>query len=701
MTASKPTHKHPVLLFPLRLETRFSGHDLLVRVYPDDVLVHAHDKRLSPADSEALDGYRQAREIGGDDAAAAAWRGLVARVGARRAAYLASLPKDVREVVADTPFGGAPRATLLPNSFAAYLYDPEGHLAPAHATWTVSPEARQLSLLANPDGESAGGDATLFAEKAAWISDFAEAERLGLAVKIPGVGDRYSRLIVIGLNNGSAEQGASDLTELIEAHRFSSGIGLVPYGTPTNNTADARSGYWDDEDDAEQSFAVECADSSIEKPTLGGRLAKAFGLDCSVFQNIAHAGDSAEPLGKAARTLLWPALGDYFLQHMLSEKLSDGSRAALYEHFRDFVDARGPLPTIRVGKQPYGVVPVTGIRSWQPSSRDQQASADAPSSEEFDEALHKILGALFDRWLAVTNGNAGLVPRIGGTSDPDQELLQILGMQPASVDVHLRRVVDDRFMGWVFAYCGDQVIRDKTGPNCATLEECTEFWVKQFRDSRNGVRTLLNQISAKLGESKILDVYGWGEASTSLTDLGIPLVGDGEDDPLGYIKSFENRQQDATKPLLYDLLRRAEAYRESSIADGEAETNAFNSAVRNHFDGALNIAGGASVIDLENAVRDALDLHGHRLDAWITSLATRRLLGMRRGDAESSFGICTGAYGWVTDLQRAERWTGDRAGGYIHAPSCAQAAAAAVLRNAYITHADDEKGNAYRINLSS
>ncbi|MCH5373843.1 MAG: hypothetical protein JJ992_07695, partial [Planctomycetes bacterium] len=74
MTSTHPTHQHPVLLFPLRLETRYDGSDLLLRIYPDDVLVHAHDERISPAESLALQEYVDARRTDGVDDFAA-WRG--------------------------------------------------------------------------------------------------------------------------------------------------------------------------------------------------------------------------------------------------------------------------------------------------------------------------------------------------------------------------------------------------------------------------------------------------------------------------------------------------------------------------------------------------------------------------------------------------------------------------------------------------
>src|SRR5262249_43483157 len=93
--------------------------------------------------------------------------------------------------------------------------------------------------------------------------------------------------------------------------------------------------------------------------------------------------------------------------------------------------------------------------------------------------------------------------------------------------------------------------------------------------------------------------------------------------------------------------------------------------------------------------RDALDLCAHRLDAWITSLATKRLMVMRR---TKPTGVHLGAFGFTENLKPS----GARpSAGFVHAPSRAQAAAAAVLHNAYLTHANGGESNPFRINLNS
>jgi|GEM_PF-932922 len=115
-----------------------------------------------------------------------------------------------------------------------------------------------------------------------------------------------------------------------------------------------------------------------------------------------------------------------------------------------------------------------------------------------------------------------------------------------------------------------------------------------------------------------------------------------------------------------------------------------------------------SVAELERLFTETLDVCSHRLDAWITALASRRLDALR-----TASGSVLGAYGWVEDLRpqaaASVQWEtvdGQPAivpasgGGHIHAPSMAHAAAAAVLRNGYMTRSASAPQR-YALELSS
>ena len=126
---------------------------------------------------------------------------------------------------------------------------------------------------------------------------------------------------------------------------------------------------------------------------------------------------------------------------------------------------------------------------------------------------------------------------------------------------------------------------------------------------------------------------------------------------------------------------------------------------------------------LERLFAEHIDLCAYRLDAWQTGMFANRLAGLRRlrPDGEPRAGIHLGAYGWLENLRPApDAQTVEAAeipeslreegvpvfsqpgnAGYIHAPSINHAVAAAVLRNAYLTHADEARPEQFAINLTS
>jgi hypothetical protein len=159
--------------------------------------------------------------------------------------------------------------------------------------------------------------------------------------------------------------------------------------------------------------------------------------------------------------------------------------------------------------------------------------------------------------------------------------------------------------------------------------------------------------------------------------------------------------------------------------------------------------------ELDRLLTETLDVCSHRLDAWVTSLATARLISQRTvasqgngqgggqpGNGQGSQGsqgsaaptLLTGAFGWAEsvrpaqsappvspavaqlvadlDARRARRYPKNAAprppvkapadnGGFIHAPSLAQAAAAAVLRSGYLSHRGGPEDGVLALDLSS
>ena len=79
----------PLVLLPVRLETRFQGSELWLRVYPDDVHINSFEPELTADESDARAQYL-AQAQSGQDAARAAFLALAQRFGPQRAAWIAS-----------------------------------------------------------------------------------------------------------------------------------------------------------------------------------------------------------------------------------------------------------------------------------------------------------------------------------------------------------------------------------------------------------------------------------------------------------------------------------------------------------------------------------------------------------------------------------------------------------------------------------
>jgi hypothetical protein len=149
---------------------------------------------------------------------------------------------------------------------------------------------------------------------------------------------------------------------------------------------------------------------------------------------------------------------------------------------------------------------------------------------------------------------------------------------------------------------------------------------------------------------------------------------------------------------------------------------------------ALGVLARLETARLERLLAEHLDLCGHRLDAWLLGMVDLRLAAQRRpqqqfdqkgapteGEPVRPTGVHLGAYGWLEELRPAPPRQAvppdeipegfddpDRPltfapdnGGFIHAPSLNHATAAAILRSAYLTHADTAESERMAVDLSS
>lgn len=598
--------KYPVALVPVRLETRFTTTHLRVRIYPDQLSIDTHENELTAAEIAAGRRHREAANASPKDGRRAAWRELARRFGSSRASWIVRQVDhyDGQSIEAfDTaPWSLAPRATILPDRFVVTVFRGETpvYVVPGKPIGGAKAMMRSSKI--------AGSD--LFDDESHWVVDFGRAVDEGMAIEIELLpGDRgddvsFDRLVVVGLRSSDAPtSGARELEQLIEHHHYGEGIAFLPHGTPTNNTEATKSGYSESADDVERTYELEFGPNSVGMPAAqlqpnnAERLRLALGLDpgSGVLDRLDHATDDEAAGVGEFHTAIWPATGDQMLRFMLSgEAVSLAGRRQLWAHFREFVRASGPLPALRVGNLPYGVLPTTRIASsseqasgWKASTEDAAVDADGDASRQFDSALHAVLTKLVARWRAsLATPNA--VPRIGDRDDdPDRELLEILGMRARSTSCVARPFVDERLISFVLYVLRVQLFGPGTAFSLAAPGTAVEQWARDWYEKWQDLQAVGAGLLQELGvaqnlvkEAPLLRGVGWGAGSPPPVPMVRDESGDNEGSYLQILSGLgRHAPEDGSSTILFDLLRRSLIW-EYPLADDIEQAPLVHDAIR-------------------------------------------------------------------------------------------------------------------------
>jgi hypothetical protein len=464
----------PILLLPLRIETRFGQSDgqpnLRVRIFLDDIAIAQHEKALTVAEVDAGQAYwgdRIRANAEPDVRAGAAivtgaWNALASRNGAYRASWIAraTQPANWGDDLVDPSaavygpidtkplsWSETPRSFVMPDRFVVRLYGPDGA---RDVTGALIPDDLPLG----PDPLQADGgfnrDETtgrLDLDPALrWLVDFDAAVDVGMALRIPlqpreTAGLR--RVLVLGLRlSASPNDNTAAVERLVQAQRYSQGMSVVAQGSPTNNTDAAQSGLTTPAESIDESLAVELDPAALPpqsdyfKKADGQRLAEALGLSLDVVRTLPGAAtmDVADAL--AMNRALWSGtLGD-FAHDLLSPLLSAATVSKLRLFFGAYVAGRGALPAVRVGSQPYGVLVTSALSRW--SWRQDETGEDVAFWNGLLAQLQRLRGA----WNA-------LVPRVafvGDGGDPFATLLSVIGLQASSVEYYARKAISRDYL---------------------------------------------------------------------------------------------------------------------------------------------------------------------------------------------------------------------------------------------------------------
>jgi hypothetical protein len=684
---------HPVAMMPVRIETRTGrpvtgGTEFRIRVYVDSIHVNAHDPRLTP-DEAQWSAHVKTMTAGGAPLPTAEWAQLAARFGPARAAYL--LHPDPAAGSRPGPWNQAATTAALPDRWLAVAYGPDGTVLGSALGAPITPLPLQVSLDPAVQPAAPAADDVQVDPGVRWMIDFETAVTQGMGLSLivdggaagtPAAGGAtgqatLSRLLVVGVR---AADGTAILTDLLNAHHYTSGLELISYATPTNNTSEAPSGFSQSDPGYARSYALEV----LAPATVTGdaaRLAAALGIAPGVFA-AAAAGPLTEQTDQQAMTALaWPATWGSFLTGFTGMSQSRAER--LRSWAVAWLRPGGPLPTLGIGQRVYGVVPVLALEQW--AEGGDPAAAD----------VHGVVTGLLGTWLAADPAAAGL------------DFDTLLARCPVSAEAWGRAAAI--MPGWL------QEGYDLMGVTNSQIGTITDTTMPQLLGQIGTDAGLPGPLSWPAGVLVLPDPLAPAPSWPLVVPDGtLPFSADpaAADQPGGYLQGLLTASPRPSPASLLEFV----AGQSWTATPGVTSTPGTLAARGNlgdqpepappgpaaELNAALGYLAGRTGADFGSLFGGALDAATSRLDAWITALATRRLGELR---TSSTTGILVGGFSWVENLVE-RRQAAPASAGYQVAPSLQQATTAAVLRDAYLTHHPPggpvpPGGAAFAVDLSS
>jgi hypothetical protein len=631
-----------------------------------------------------------------------------------------------------------------------------------------------------------------------WLVDFEAAQTAGMGMRIPITSDAraagFDRVLVYGLSDQA--DGSAAVAALLNDHHYSDGLTFVPQGSPTKNTADAPSFYSRDDPGEQISYAVELGPPLTSDPAADGPVAAALlGVPVATFDHVRFADRYDMRDGQDMVTALWPATLGYFLGQLGDGGLTDAQIELARTWTVANVRPRGPLPAIAAGQTPYGILPATSTALWVPDPGDP-----------VEAAVLQMARRLLPTWI----GSASAAPHVGATpGDPDADLLHVLGMDASSMAFRGRHVLGDKLLWNLMSFLA---VPSNGAPEWWQLHlaagrtqlDAVGYTTWDPRVIHTGLIPLDFPVSAPtvtdgpLSETDPLpaDANLGGQQVNYITWLRSAAIAD--------IQANNYPGPAVPDSLLYKILRQSVLLdyvtlaQSAQVASGELEIEQTREQELVGIDTAVvtpwqvlarPVSAGSAVTwadylvtlhpepgspferladlqasmdrlatlptaELDRLLTETLDICSHRLDAWVTALATARLTAQRTasgdgdgtggaggagaasrsGGSGGSGGVLAGAYGFVQNLRpaaaaapagpagaklvaelderRARLFPGAPKpapplqapagnGGFIHAPSMSQAAAGAVLRSGYLSHQGGDEDGLLAIDLSS
>lgn len=781
------------ILLPLQLETKFVSHnrtpegrplppyDLWLRVIPQPPSVDQHTGYVSDGEMDAIKEFRKA--IGESGILQASWltdehqvafERLVAAVGGGRALWLAEhtsaeiVGDQVSLQLLDPQEDDAPAAVRgLPARLTVAIWTNTGGqesiqgIGELPQRTTAIPEELPLPTLEDPESVHEH-----------WLTDFELAQDVGLGGIFPlpddlGPAD-LGGITVWGLGEHTSE-------ELITHHIFSGQLAELPLGVATASV-NGRSSATTDEGDWWRTLKRRLDGTQTSLDRLVGqfltgtevpsmpRSDAATGALYDLHLDRDQLGRYADPidietaaklrtgwinetsLSRLLMQALWPVLwGEQLLAHGDDPNGDPGDLfdqvAALTDWALENVHPEGPLPSLRLDDQPYGVLPLTRMDAWT-------AAATANRRPDVLERLARVTtGVRRDRHDALARtgtvrdkgpgGYADLLSRGGasktfgqrtaipfgslqnwswaeywlkeqiheratvGIDPPDEPLDRVPLIIPGGAGTVGLPLVHPRY--WTALGRGQDSRDWRRIPMPMLL--CTAWgdwrWLEPYTNDPR-LPTNLAELFQRDPSDPFQPLYyhtvpdGWEDGTKMMGVLRVApesLLTRLMLQSVLTLNRWEAAGLDPVKYLLYDAERHAT---HSALLQLAALLDPDDDPARNEFHGE-HIAGLTPafqtepnhplVTRLERALGATLDTMSGRIDPWITAFAWERLKAVSKQPGALRQ---LGAYGWVQGPFDGE--PGPTAAGLLHAPSLAQAQVATLARDHYRRGITNERG---------
>jgi hypothetical protein len=596
-----------------------------------------------------------------DDAAVvSAWQALSREVEPERALHLLRHRGESGDPDHLDRLG---QIALLPEKVALFALNTDGAASLLGEGKIIYPALRYSFAALQPGG---------------WLTDFDVALNAGMGLRLTSGAAvanalNASWIVAVGI---SGDDGAAAVTGLIDDAVANGAFNFLPQDTPTNNTPNAPTAYRTPRADL-VGFLRTAADA--ERGVLASPLsqsaeifAEALGLDVTHVASAPNSGDLAFEDASAMVRVIGPALIDTAVDHIAA--LSGIDENEIIDLFADAAVARGPLPPVRFGKNPYGVLPVVKLGSLAP------LASDTDREKRIEEFVRNFASVVIRQ----SDGAAVHVPVIQpGDPEAADKLEAILKLNPVSRRLEVAEVLSDDAKALGCAY-----VTSEAHPAATYFSDLARLPIKDLPDPIFDDTTfpLLYRL-ARLSLSKATIVTAvTADLATTSGALSLRM----------HLTEPERRHVDLrTRTISSASLASLAAGGPTGLAAGAADavqfaSGRFLSALQRLEAIALESDG---VAKLETLLMETIDLFQHRIDAWATGIAYRRLIKRRRAGGK---GLVGGYWGMLGRL-RPSSVTG-RTDGYLQAPSPHQATTAAVLRSAHLRH---RGSGAFAIGLDS